>query len=205
MNIKRESMTDIIIILRGYFNFRHVSIGMKFISHRARRDCIVSGTQLRWHLHFHLLGNVVDVSLAYLHRGDEQCISRRSWFPIMFHEVAGEDFGGRRGRGLHYSDASGERRGKLTIQSFIMWQAEVIPSFRRQVLFTHRYLSSPVLPRNLSNSYERHSTFCKDDLYALACVAHRWTIGCLAAGTTCSSFSPPLFTPYYALIARPPY
>lgn len=42
-------------------------------------------------MHFHLLGNVVDVSLAYLHRGDERCISRRSWLSIMFHEVAGED------------------------------------------------------------------------------------------------------------------
>jgi len=144
-------MTDIIIILRGYFNFRHVSIGMKFISRRARRDRIVSRTQLRWHLHFHLLGNVVDVSLAYLHRGDERCISRRSWFPIMFHEVAGEeageDFGGRGGWRPHYSDASEKRRRRSTIQSFIMWQAEVILSFYRWVLFTHRYLSSPVLSR----------------------------------------------------------
>lgn len=83
---KRESVTDVISILR-YFNFRHVSIRMKFISRQARRDRIIPRIQLRWHLHFHLLGNVVDVSLAYLHRGDEQCISRRSWFPIMFHEV----------------------------------------------------------------------------------------------------------------------
>lgn len=193
MNIKRESMTDIIIILRGYFNFRHVSIGMKFISHRARRDCIVSGTQLRRHLHFHLLGNVVDVSLAYLHRGDEQCISRRSWFPIMFHEVAGEDFGGRRGRGLHYSDASGERRGKLTIQSFIMWQAEVIPSFCRQVLFTHRYLSSPTFTTKLVQQlWKTLDVLQGRPLCTYLCSAHRWTIGCLAAGTTCSSFSPPL-------------
>lgn len=136
-------MKDLIIILCGYFNFRHVLIEMKFISCWARRDCIVSRTQC-WHLHFHLLGNVVDVSLAYLHRGDERCISRRSWFPIIFHEVAGENLRGRTGWRPHYGDASGEQRGRLTIQSFIMWQAEVIPSYCCRVLFTH---VSSVLPQ----------------------------------------------------------
>lgn len=43
---------------------------------------------------------------------------------------------------------------------------------------------------NLSSSYESHSAFCKDDLYALARIAHRWTIGRLAAGTTCVPLSP---------------
>jgi len=137
-------MRDLIIILRGYFNFRHVLIEMKFISRRARRDRIVSRTQ-RWHLHFHLLGNVVDVSLAYLHRGDERCI-RRSWFPIILHEVAGENLRGWTGWRPHYDDTNGKQRGRL-IRSFIMWQAEVIPSYCCRVLFAHRYLSSSVLSR----------------------------------------------------------
>lgn len=191
-------MTDVIIILRGYFNFRHVSIGMKFISRRARRDRIVPRTQLRWHLHFHLLGNVVDVSLAYLHRGDERCISRRSWFPIMFHEVAGENWRPKATplRWRQWFGAGGQVDDSVVHNVTSRNYPVVLPP---SVIHSSLSIVAGVTT-NLSSSYESHSPFCKDDLYALAYVAHRWTIRCLAIGTIrFSAFSLPL--PSTTLIA----
>lgn len=69
----------------------------------------------------------------------------------------------------------------------------------------HSSLSIAGFITNLSSSYESHSVFCKDDLYTLPHIAHRWTIRCLAAGTICSSLPSPTSSPYYALIARSPY
>lgn len=144
MNIKRELMRDV-IILRSYFNFRHVSIEMKFISRRAKRERIVSRTQLRWAFAFssawkcrRCLVSVSPSRRRAMHKSEVMVlhnVSRGRW----------RGLGGWRRWRPHYGDASGAWRG--TVQSFIIWQAEVIPSFRRWVLFTHRYLSSPVLPR----------------------------------------------------------
>ena len=166
---------DIIIILYGYFNFRHVSIGMEFISQRARRDRIVSRTRLRWHLHFHLLGNVVDVSLAYLHRGDERCIRRRSWFPcnVSWGRYS-EDFGSRRGWRPHYMvmpAESGEGVDNSVVHNVTSQSYPIVlpPSV------IHSSLSIAGFITNLSSSYESHSAFCKDDLYTLPHIAHRWT------------------------------
>lgn len=88
-------------------------------------------------MHFHLLGNVVDVSLAYLHR----CTSRRSWFAIMFHGVVS----GLKAEGDADDPITSDNTVVRLVGSSLVHNvtSRSYPIVLHGLLFTRRYLPSP--------------------------------------------------------------